>query len=77
MNHQRIHSHRGVHIWSHMVTPVFREPLCPGDPWVAARPSGVPSGGSGMSGHYSGIRAQGQGSNEICNELITMAVPKK
>ncbi|MQM00255.1 hypothetical protein Taro_032988 [Colocasia esculenta] len=35
----------------------------------------VPSGGSGRSGHYSGIRAQG--SNEICNELITMVVPKK
>ncbi|MQL78638.1 hypothetical protein Taro_011064 [Colocasia esculenta] len=31
--------------------------------------------GSGRSGRYSGIRAQG--SNEICNELITMAVPKK
>ncbi|MQM18069.1 hypothetical protein Taro_051054, partial [Colocasia esculenta] len=45
------------------------------DPWVAARPSGVPGGGSGRSGRYSGIRAQG--SNEICNGLITMAVPKK
>ncbi|MQL80607.1 hypothetical protein Taro_013062, partial [Colocasia esculenta] len=31
--------------------------------------------GSGRSGHYSGIRAQR--SNEICNELITMAVPRK
>ncbi|MQM18365.1 hypothetical protein Taro_051353, partial [Colocasia esculenta] len=30
---------------------------------------------SGRSGRYSGIRAQE--SNEICNELITMAVPKK
>ncbi|MQL99674.1 hypothetical protein Taro_032398 [Colocasia esculenta] len=31
--------------------------------------------GSGRLGRYSGIRAQG--SNEICNELITMAIPKK
>ncbi|MQM03693.1 hypothetical protein Taro_036478, partial [Colocasia esculenta] len=31
--------------------------------------------GSKRSGRYSGIRAQG--SNEICNELITMAVSKK
>ncbi|MQL96729.1 hypothetical protein Taro_029407 [Colocasia esculenta] len=31
--------------------------------------------GSGRSGRYSGIRAQG--SNVICNELITMAIPKK
>ncbi|MQM17442.1 hypothetical protein Taro_050414 [Colocasia esculenta] len=31
--------------------------------------------GSGRSGRYSGIRAHG--SNEICNELITMVVPKK
>ncbi|MQL75937.1 hypothetical protein Taro_008325 [Colocasia esculenta] len=36
---------------------------------------GGPSRGSERSGRYSGIRAQG--SNEICNELITMAVPKK
>ncbi|MQM11513.1 hypothetical protein Taro_044420 [Colocasia esculenta] len=36
---------------------------------------GVPSGVSGRSGRYSGIRDQG--SNEICNGLITMAVPKK
>ncbi|MQM23242.1 hypothetical protein Taro_056305 [Colocasia esculenta] len=43
--------------------------------WVAARPSGVPGGGSERSGRYSGIRVQG--SNVICNELITMAVPKK
>ncbi|MQL89751.1 hypothetical protein Taro_022341 [Colocasia esculenta] len=96
-----------VRLWSHVVAPVFREPLCLGgcvprvcfrvvltlllfefiayltglnsnpsgssDPWVAARPSGslVP----GRSGRYSGIRAQG--SNKICNKLITMAVPKK
>ncbi|MQM20403.1 hypothetical protein Taro_053422 [Colocasia esculenta] len=31
--------------------------------------------GSRRSGRYNGIRAQG--SNEICSELITMAVPKK
>ncbi|MQL93004.1 hypothetical protein Taro_025630 [Colocasia esculenta] len=36
---------------------------------------GGPWRGSGRSGRYSGIRAQG--SNEICNELITMDVPKK
>ncbi|MQM11128.1 hypothetical protein Taro_044033, partial [Colocasia esculenta] len=35
----------------------------------------VSGGGSERSGRYSGIRAQG--SNEICNELITMAVLKK
>ncbi|MQM06270.1 hypothetical protein Taro_039092 [Colocasia esculenta] len=36
---------------------------------------GGPWQGFGRSGRYSGIRAQG--SNEICNGLITMAVPKK
>ncbi|MQL90552.1 hypothetical protein Taro_023145 [Colocasia esculenta] len=36
---------------------------------------GGPWRGSGRSGSYSGIRAQG--SNKICNGLITMAVPKK
>ncbi|MQM17925.1 hypothetical protein Taro_050908 [Colocasia esculenta] len=36
---------------------------------------GAPWRGSGRSGRYSGIRAQG--SKEICNELITMSVPKK
>ncbi|MQM00116.1 hypothetical protein Taro_032846, partial [Colocasia esculenta] len=45
------------------------------DLWVAARHSGSLVWGSGRSGRYSGIRAQG--SNEICNELITMVVPKK
>ncbi|MQL74792.1 hypothetical protein Taro_007166 [Colocasia esculenta] len=45
------------------------------DPWVAARPLGSLAGGSGRSGYYSGIRALR--SNEICNELIIMAVPKK
>ncbi|MQM07758.1 hypothetical protein Taro_040601 [Colocasia esculenta] len=45
------------------------------DLWVAARPSGSLEGGSGRLGRYSGIKAQG--SKEICNGLITMAVPKK
>ncbi|MQM02989.1 hypothetical protein Taro_035761 [Colocasia esculenta] len=56
------------------VTGLNSNPSGSSDTWVAARPSGVPRG-SGRSGCYSCIRAQG--SNEICNELITMAVLKK
>ncbi|MQM19918.1 hypothetical protein Taro_052930 [Colocasia esculenta] len=55
------------------LTRLNSNPSRSSDPWVATRPSGVP--GSRRSGCYSGIRAQG--SNEICNGLITMVVPKK
>ncbi|MQM11300.1 hypothetical protein Taro_044207 [Colocasia esculenta] len=56
------------------LTRLNSNPFGSSDPWVAARASGVPGGGSRMSGCYSGIRAQG--SKEICNGLITMVVPK-
>ncbi|MQL70479.1 hypothetical protein Taro_002796, partial [Colocasia esculenta] len=57
------------------LTGLNSNPSGSSDSWVAARRSGVPGGGFGRSGRYGGIRAQG--SNEICNELITMVVLKK
>ncbi|MQL81084.1 hypothetical protein Taro_013534, partial [Colocasia esculenta] len=76
-----------VRLWSHVVAPVFRELLVSAGVYrvpaalagLRIRGGGVTFGGPwrgfGRSSRYSGIRAQG--SNEICNELITMAVPKK
>ncbi|MQM17172.1 hypothetical protein Taro_050140 [Colocasia esculenta] len=61
--------------------------FCPNNDFIPRRPPevfgsmaggttfGGPWRGSRRSGRYSGIRAQG--SNEICNKLLTMAVPKK
>ncbi|MQM18474.1 hypothetical protein Taro_051466 [Colocasia esculenta] len=57
------------------LTGLNSNPSGSSDPWVAVRPSRVPGLGPRRSGRYSGIRAQG--SNEIYNGLITMAVPKK
>ncbi|MQM09329.1 hypothetical protein Taro_042198, partial [Colocasia esculenta] len=64
-----------VRLRSLVVAPVFRELLCLGGSVGGGATFGGPWRGSGRSARYSGIRAQG--SNEICNGLITMAVPKK
>ncbi|MQL96262.1 hypothetical protein Taro_028939, partial [Colocasia esculenta] len=52
------------------LTGLNSNPFGSSDPWVAARPSGVPGGGPGG-------RVVTVGSNKICNGLINMAVPKK